>query len=348
MHVAMINLTGGGMSGGYRKYLTSLVPLLRRDPTLRLDVYVPPSLVGPLGAEGLGELLTWPDGDERRGFAVLRRDVGGRAPDVVFVPTARFIDAGRPCVVMVRNMEPLERPFGGNTLAAALRNLVRAWTARRACGKGTRVIAVSQHVAGFLTSRWGIDPRRVAVVYHGVDPASHPGPNDRPAALTAVESGRFLFTAGSIRPARGLEDAIRALRLLGPGAPLVVAGRPDPDSHPYARRLRRLAEREGVAERVVWAGALHRGGMDWAYANCACFVVTSRSEACPNTVLEAMSHGCVSVSVERPPMTELFADAAAYYREADAAGLAQRLAELLFPLVRGESCPERSHQYFLQ
>src|SRR5262249_59993443 len=104
-------------------------------------------------------------------------------------PTARFLDCGRPCVVMVRNMEPLERPFGGNTLRAGLRNLARAWTARRACRRATRVIAVSRHVADFLTSRWGLPPSKVGVVYHGVDPA--PATTGRPSVLAGLEPGRF-------------------------------------------------------------------------------------------------------------------------------------------------------------
>lgn len=326
MHVAMVNPTGGRLSGGYRKYLLSVVPRLRQ--LLRLDVYVPPALVPELAAAGLGELRTWTAGDERTGFAHLRKELRARAPDVVFVPTARFLDCGRPCVVMVRNMEPLDRPLAGNTVHAGLRNLARAWVARRACGRASRVIAVSQHVADFLASRWGLEAGKVGVVHHGVDPA--PPATARPPGLAGLESGRFLFTAGSLRPARGLEDAILALRRLGPDAPpLVIAGQPDPDSLPYEKRLRRLAEREGVAGRVVWAGGLDREGMDWAYAHSAAFVMTSRSEACPNTALEAMSHGCPSVSVERAPMTELFADAAIYYDEGDAHGLARRSAILL-------------------
>lgn len=336
MHVAMVNLTGGGMSGGYRKYLSSLVPRLRRDEKLGLDVYVPPSLVEPLAVEGLGGLLSWPDDDERHGFPKLRAELRARAPDVVFVPTARFLECGRPCVVMVRNMEPLARPLAGNTLRAWLRNLARAWVARSACRRAARVIAVSQHVADFLASRWGLARESVGVVHHGVDPA--PPVTTRPPVLAAVEPGRFLFAAGSLRPARGLEDAILALRHLGPEPPLlIVAGEPDADSLPYARRLRRLAEREGVAGRVVWTGALDRAGMDWAYAHCAAFVMTSRSEACPNTVLEAMSHGCLSVSVERAPMTELLADAATYYDEGDAHDLARRSMVLL-----GLGSPERA------
>ena len=42
MKVAIVNLTSGGMSGGYLKYLRTLVPLLRQDPRIsRLDVFVP-------------------------------------------------------------------------------------------------------------------------------------------------------------------------------------------------------------------------------------------------------------------------------------------------------------------
>jgi glycosyltransferase involved in cell wall biosynthesis len=327
VRAAIVNLTGGGMSGGYRKYLLALVPLLRRERDLDLEVYVPPDLVATLAAQGLSGLDSWPRGDQRRGFRGLRAALGRMAPDVVFVPSARLLRCGRPCVVMVRNMEPLERPFGGNPLGASLRNLGRAWAARRACVGADRVIAVSHHVADFITRRFGVAATNVGVVYHGVEPPTpEPGP---PPALAAAMPGRFLFTAGSIRPARGLEDAILALRHLGPALPLVVAGEPDPDSVRHGRRLRALAARQGVAERIIWAGALGAREMSWAYAHCAAFIMTSRTEACPNTVLEALSHGAVSVSVDHPPMNELFADAAFYYRRTDAADLARRLGEAL-------------------
>ncbi len=35
MRIALLNLTGGGLSGGYRAYLLALVPLLRKDPRVR-------------------------------------------------------------------------------------------------------------------------------------------------------------------------------------------------------------------------------------------------------------------------------------------------------------------------
>ena len=80
-------------------------------------------------------------------------------------------------VVMVRNMEPLEVPFAGNTWVEGLRNVARAWEARRACRHATRVIAVSDHVRRFIISKWHIDEDRIGTVYHGVDGG---GPSARP------------------------------------------------------------------------------------------------------------------------------------------------------------------------
>ena len=54
--------------------------------------------------------------------------------------------------------------------------------------------------------------------------------------------------------------------------------------------------------------------------------MTSRAEACPNIVLEAMSYGCLSISTDQQPMPEFFGDSAAYYRAKDGERLATVLA----------------------
>jgi glycosyltransferase involved in cell wall biosynthesis len=255
-----------------------------------------------------------------RGFS---HAVARFAPDVIFVPTARTADFGRvPVVTMVRNMEPLTVPFGGNHWAEGVKNLGRAWAARRACTKARRVIAVSNYVRDFVVSQWGLDPQRVATVYHGVDiPAS--------ALPAAGREGPALFTAGSIRPARGLEDVLRALPHLDPAVNLVIAGRVDPGCEGYASRLRALADRLRITRRVTFAGQLDEAAITSELGRSRIFVMTSRAEACPNTALEAMSCGIPSVAVDRPPMPEFFADAALYYPTGDAPALARRIRALL-------------------
>jgi glycosyltransferase involved in cell wall biosynthesis len=324
MHVAVVNLTSGGLSGGYRSYLKALVPRLREDTRIRkLDVFVPPAAVPGLVASGLVGLATWPEADHRRGFPALRRQLALSGPDVVFVPSARHLDLGRPCVVMVRNMEPLECPLAGHTVAAGLRNLARAYEARRACRRADRVIAVSEHVSRFLVGRWRVPAAKIGVVHHGVElPSSQAA---RPAVL-ADQERPFLFTAGSIRPARGLDDLLAALAAIERPPLLVVAGAPDPDTERHSANLKARASALGIG--VLWAGALDGPEMAWCFSHCEAFVMTSRAEACPNIALEAMCHGCYVISTDHPPMPEVFGSAAIYYSARDAEDLRRRLTEL--------------------
>jgi len=57
--------------------------------------------------------------------------------------------------------------------------------------------------------------------------------------------------------------------------------------------------------------------------------VTSRAEACPNVVLEAMAHGCICVSTETPPMPKFFRDVAAYYPPKDERTLSEVIQKVL-------------------
>jgi glycosyltransferase involved in cell wall biosynthesis len=333
--VALANVTSGGLSGGYRKYLSRMAPRLRGHPRISaLEIYVPeaaralvPDLegaqYGPAGTSG------W-----------LRERLGRFRPDVLFIPTARRVGGvGMPTVVMVRNMEPLILPFSGNPISEGLRNVMRRWAAWRACRGADRIIAVSGFVRDFLVNRWGLPEAKVPIVYHGVEPP-RPGPS---APAFAGELRRpFLFTAGSIRPGRGLEDLLGALAVLPEEArpwDLVVAGAVDPRQQSYRARLEKLVRGGHLQGRIVWAGPLKEPDMAWAFAQCRAFVMTTRTEACPNTALEAMAAGCVLVSTDAPPMPEFFGELPIYYRGGDPASLAEalRATDLVGPAKREEA-----------
>lgn len=341
MRIAVVNATGGGLSGGYFKYLRSLIPRLARHPEVeQVDVFAPETARERFRAEPW-PIHTWAAHDVRAGFRGLRERVRDRRPDVVFVPTAKWLDFGdTPVVVMVRNMEPLELPFGGNPVAEGIRNLARRTMARRACRRASRVIAVSNHVRDYLTDRWRIESGRIAVIYHGVDPPDLGPPPHPPPVLQDKVDRAFVFAAGSIRPSRGLGDLVEALPYLGiAGQPVlaVVAGQVDSTMVGHGRWLIRRSGELGVADRITWAGALSEAEMRWCYERSAAFVMTSRTEACPNIALEAMSYGCACVSVDRPPMPEFFGSAAVYYPAGDAKGLSQAFMSLVSgPLKQGE------------
>lgn len=313
MKVALLTLTRGTVSGGYRKYLDRLVPLLRTQPEIDdVTSFVPLQMAAP-------------DVTVYRSLRELRPLVAAARPDVIFVPTATLFRVGRiPVVTMVHNMEPLEVPFNGNSSKDAMKNIVRATASFYACLRSQRVIAVSKHVRDFLQNRWRISSKKIGVVHPGVDPAVATNAQ-MPAALAPVAGGRFLFTAGSIRPARGLEDAIHALASIPEDVKLVVAGSVDRGAEHYREGLDRLMAERGVTARVIWAGHLDRNGMSWCFRNAEFFVMTSHVEACPNIVLEAMAEAAPSISTDKQPMPELLGDAALYYRARDAAHLAEQL-----------------------
>jgi len=184
-------------------------------------------------------------------------------------------------------------------------------------------------VRDFLVDRWRITDSKVGVVGHGVDLPPPQDEKSRPGALRGDVSAGFIFTAGSLRPARGLEDAIRALKALSDrGCPLtlVVAGASVSGGGGYETRMRRLAADCGVDDQLLWIGQASTEEMSWCYHHCTCFLMTSRAEACPNVLLEAMAHGCLIVTVDRPPMTDMLGEPGLYYPLGNPPALADQLA----------------------
>ena len=327
MKVSIVNLTRESISGGYRKYLQEIVPRLAVDGRVEgLEVYASEKIAPTLDIDK-SFVISWHVTDASHGFPWLKAAVREARPDVVFIPAALWADFGEaPTMIMVHNMEPLTVPFGGNPTLSALRNCAKAVVARRSCAKADRVIAVSRHVESFLTRRWRVAESKVGMVYHGVEQPLPPEQQRKPDALSDLSPGAFLFTAGSIRTARGLEDVVKALpAVTDRSLRLVIAGSPDPGFEGYRRMLGGLAEREGIAQRILWAGQLSPEEMAWCYAHCRAFVMTSRAEACPCTAQEAMSYGCGVVSTTQPPMPEFFEDFAYYYEPRQHAALARAI-----------------------
>jgi glycosyltransferase involved in cell wall biosynthesis len=333
VRLAIVNLTGGGLSGGYLNYLRKLVPRLQSSPKIEMLAVFAPETAAPRLHDQNWPIHAWPAADVRWGYPRLKRMLRDLRPDVVFIPTANWLHVGEtPVVVMLRNMEPLEIPFGGNSPGETARNLLRRAAARRACIRASRVIAVSDHVRDFLVRRWRLAADAVPVVYHGVDAPTAWREPVVPRELRQQAPGEFLFSAGSIRPARGLLDLVEALPqlcALNPRLSAVIAGAADRGTGGYYRSLIARGRQLGIDSRLVWTGPLSEAEMRWCYERCTAFVMTSRAEACPNIALEAMCHGCACVSVEHAPMPEFFADAALYYRAGDPAGLAASLERVL-------------------
>jgi glycosyltransferase involved in cell wall biosynthesis len=342
MRIAIINLTGGGLSGGGLKTMDNLVPRLIRHPHVKeAQVFVPQN-VFQSRLFSQQSLYTWPNSDMILGYPTLKQKISKFAPDVIYIPNAAWINFGTiPTVVMVRNMEALTKPFGGNPVHAMIKNLLRRFWAKIACHQATRIIAVSQFVHEYLVKKWNIPSHKVDVIYHGVDHVLSLGSMAKPKVLYDQDTQAFFFTAGSLVSYRGLEDIVRAIAMLKDKSlpyKFIIAGTSPQYMSTYEKKIKYMAERNGVASSIVWLGHLSAEEMAWCYCNCQAFIMTSRLEACPNLVLEALSHGCINISTLHPPMPELFGRSALYYT----ANRPEQLKKMILDVI-GLSSAEKKH-----
>lgn len=326
------------MSGGYRKYLRNVLPRMAKHDDVEAILCALPDSVNvqdwfdPMPNFRFVSCKPFRFLSPRRNVELLRK-LKRFSPDVIFVPVERaFRFKNVPVVNMIRNMEPLICPNRGNPVSEILRNWLRIKSAQKAAIKADRIIAVSEFVKDFLITCWNISSDKIGMVYHGIDlPKGDVG--IRPPSIPKNWEGRLLFTAGSIRPARGLGDALFAIEYMVSHrikiSGVVIAGEPSANMVAYQRELDIWLKKRNLTSKICWAGSLNENEMAWCYQNCITFVMTSRVESFGMIGGEAMSHGCICISADNPCLPELFGDAAIYYPPKNTQALADAIKTVL-------------------
>lgn len=323
--VAVLALTGGGLSAGYVKLLSEVVPRFTKE--LGADnvlLAVPPSAENLATSWGAAIEIVRPN-ERRRKYPSLAVRLNLWTPTVIFHTNSYpWIYPGVPNVSMIQNMEMISCPIGNNTPIDVVKNLVRRCQAKSAVRQSDRMVAISHFVRDWLVDRWHYPADRIDIVPFGCNDGTAVAPAVLPHG---VIPSRTVFTVGAIRPYRALEDAIRAFAngIIPDDCQLVIAGGVDPGGLWYLNKLKSLTRRLGLTERVHWLGHVDRDNIRWWMKKSAAFVMTSRVEACPNVALEAMSAGAKIVSASNPPLPEFFSECATYYRPGNHVALAERL-----------------------
>ncbi len=104
-----------------------------------------------------------------------------------------------------------------------------------------------------------------------------------------LQGQRFLLFLSRIHPKKGIDLLIEAFAKTSHSQPklqLVIAG---PDQVGWQKELQQLAEKQGIADKITWAGMLS-GDMKWgAYLNAEAFILPSHQENFGIVVAEALS-----------------------------------------------------------
>jgi glycosyltransferase involved in cell wall biosynthesis len=333
LNLLFVNITGGGISGGYRNYLKNILTRLASNSQIKRILCLSPKQLHVrdwFSHLSCTEFIAYEQHplSRCRMCPEIAQHLVRFSPHVIFVPTERYFALrGVPLVNMVQNMEPFVYSSSLNPISERIKTMLRRRVSCSALRKSQRVIAVSRFVKEHLVTAIGIPERKISVIYHG---RSGDG-NDvgkKPSAVPDRWRGGFLFTAGSIRPARGLEDIIHAVSELARTkwpVNLVIAGKTDANMVSYQRTLQDFVAQNHIGDRITWAGSLNEAEMKWCYKHCEIFVMTSRVESFGMIGLEAMANGCVCIAANNPCLPEIFEDSAIYYTPRDHVMLAKTI-----------------------
>lgn len=204
---------------------------------------------------------------------------------------------------------------------------------RASVAKARRVIAVSRQTADDVLSYFGVDSRRVEVVYNGVGARFRQLP---PADVAAFRQrrglpGQFLLYVGTLEPRKNLPLLLRAYAGWQAASPagqetaLVLAGA----KGWHYREIFALVTELGLSGRVHFPGFLPEEELPLWYNAAAGFVYPSLFEGFGLPVLEAMAAGTPVICSDAASLGEIAGDAALLFPAADQAALQSLLERLL-------------------
>jgi glycosyltransferase involved in cell wall biosynthesis len=181
------------------------------------------------------------------------------------------------------------KAHGSSVLVAGRRALRRGRLIEAVCG-ADGVVAVSRHLADRIV-RLGANPRRVHVVYNGIDSESfRPGDKcESRLRLGLPTKGRMILFVGNLLITKGAAVLIEAcfqLARAGEDFQCYLVGRGRDE-----RRMRALVVKSGLADRVFLTGARPMSELpDW-YRASDVVALPSFSEGIPNVLREATACG---------------------------------------------------------
>lgn len=308
-----------GQSPGQRgigTYMRSLIGALARQPDIRLTALATAGTPLPPEVVRINTLrMAPPRWSVAEHKLLLPRQLRRTDADVFHSPA---FDPPRRCpapwVQTIHDVIPLEYNGPGVDRRGWQRYVQRLRAA-------DAVIAVSRWSADRAIEILDLDPGRVHVIHHGVNPAFHavtPEPDVDPP---------YLLYVSAWAPYKGFAEACEVVsRLADAGYPhrLKMVGPLDADT---VQRVRGEAFRSGHPERVDVLGFVE--DLPAVYQRASALVVTSRMEGFGLPAAEAMAAGTPVIAFDNSALSEVVGGGGVLVPDGDVASMVANLQTLL-------------------
>jgi glycosyltransferase involved in cell wall biosynthesis len=317
-----------GVVGGSETYVRELCRALAKVGELEYRVYVP--TIAPDAGDGLETRVV---GSYRAGRSTreritamslatarpgpIRRELGLDGLDGIHFPLSVMLPpVGRPpAVTTVIDVQHEYFPDFFSRPELRYRKVVYGWTVKRS----SLLITISEHAAGTLVERLGVDPERLRTIHLGIDHERlRPGDDARRP---------FLLYPANRWPHKNHERLFQAFALARaerPGLTLVLTGSGH-DGKPVPTGVEVLGR---VAPEVL---------VD-LYQTAAAVVFPSLYEGFGQPPLEAMACGCPVAVSRAGALPEVCGDAARYFDPLSVEDMADAIVDVL---ARGDELVPR-------
>ena len=197
---------------------------------------------------------------------------------------------GAPLVLTTHSLEP-HRPWKEEQLGAGYK--VSSWLEKTTYENADGVIAGSSSMKKDVESVYGIEPRRVRVIYNGIDPAQYtPVRDNGMLEFYGIHPEKpYILFVGRITRQKGILHLIDAVKYLDANIQVVLcAGLPDTEEIMKETEERIAAARSQTQNEIIWIPRfLPKEHIIRLYTSASVFVCPSIYEPFGLINLEAMA-----------------------------------------------------------
>ena len=183
------------------------------------------------------------------------------------------------------------------------------------------LIVLSRSMGQYFQTTYG---RRAVYIPNGVEPAARLAA-DEITRRYGLTRDSYLLYLGRLVPEKCADLLIRAFKSVRTDKKLVIAG-PISDRDAYHQQLQAMASDDG---RILFTGFVNGQTLQELYSNAYVYVLPSKLEGMPLSLLEAMSYGCCSVISNIPECREVIGKAGLIVEPEDEQQLQQTLQKLV-------------------
>ena len=234
-----------------------------------------------------------------------------------------------PCrtVISIRNMEPFLFNKSENDICLNASLYFRRLITLVSMIQADRIIVVSRGSQSFLLDNYYSFYKKSFLIYNG-----NPVDRNKICRIRQKRLDSFLLTASkfvSYANQKNLVLGYELLRAKHADAPsLWFAG--GPHDVKYFKSVLRLVKEKNLQQHIRFLGLLPHNEVLRLYSQAEAFVFPSTLEACPHTLIEAMTFGLPIAAANYAPMPEICGSAAIYFDPKQPDEIAEALKHILF------------------